>query len=78
MRAYVITDSKPADVHDTKSVVAVTSSRKTAIEGCEEFLGRTGETEVINWKRKDKHTGYAIKGNHVVTYQMFFVNRLED
>lgn len=77
MRAYVITDNIHKDREDSTNIVGVTSSRKTAIEGVEEFLGRTGEQEVIKWKRKNKHDGYAIKGDHIVTYKMFFVNQVE-
>ena len=78
MRAYVLTDSIAEDREDSTNVIAVTSSKKTAIEGCEQFLGRTGETGVVKWKRKDKHSGYAILGDHIVTYKMFFVNQLDE
>ena len=79
MRAYVITDS----IGDTRegdgsAVVGVTSSRKTAIEATENFLGRVGETGVIKWSRKDKHSGCAVLGDHIVTYKMFFVNELDE
>jgi len=77
MRAYVITDSIDQDREDTTNIVGVTSSRKTAIDACESFLGRTGEQGVTKWKRKDKHFGHAIKGDHVVSYKMFFVNNVE-
>jgi len=77
MRAYVILDNIAHDKEDSTNIVGVTSSRKTAIDTCEEFLGRTGEQGVTKWKRKDKHAGYAIKGDHVVTYKMFFVNQVE-
>jgi len=77
MRAYVITDNIAEEREETTQIVGVTSSRKSAIDTCEDFLGRTGEQGVIKWKRKDKHAGYAILGDHVVTYKMFFVNQVE-
>lgn len=78
MRAYVITgDLDEADTHVKPEPIAVTSSRKTAIETCEEYLGRTGGQDVIEWGAKDKHRGYARKGEQLVTYKMFFVNSVE-
>jgi len=77
MRAYVILDNIDKDQEESTQIVGVTSSRKTAITACEKFLGRTGEQGVIKWKKKDKHTGYAVLGDHVATYKMFFVNKDE-
>ena len=77
MRAYVITDTLGVEHEDSTNVIGVVSSKKHAIDACEAFLGRTGETGVVNWKRKSKHNGYAIGDGHVVSYQMFFVNRVE-
>lgn len=80
MRAYVITDTAvTADVlENDKSTIGVTSSKKTAIDACEEFLGRIGEMGIIKWQSKDKHTGCAVLGDHAVSYKMFFVNQIEE
>jgi hypothetical protein len=78
MRAYVITDRIAEDREDSTNIVGVTSSKKSAIGACEEFLGRTGEQGVIKWKRKDKHSGYAVMGDHQVSYKMFFVNQIDE
>ncbi len=78
MRAYVITDRIDKDHEDDTNVIGVTSSRKTAIEGCEEVLGRTGEQGVIKWHSQNKHSGFATLGDHIVTYGMYFVNQIEE
>jgi len=77
MRAYVITDTIEKDATSSVDVVGVTSSRKASIDICEDHLNNVepGDSK-ITWKRKDKHFGHAIKGDHVVAYEMFFVNNL--
>ena len=81
MRAYVITDTLGVEHEDSTTVVGVVSSRKSAIDTCEDYMGRTSEEagieKVINWERKDKHSGHAIGNGHVVSYQMFFVNQVD-
>ena len=79
MRAYVLTDRIAENIgQENTNTIGVTSSKKSAIEGCEEFLGRTGETGVIKWHTKNKHSGFATLGDHLVTYKMFFVNQLTE
>lgn len=77
MRAYVINSKAVmADEEDSTATVAVTSSKKTAIAACNDFLKNVDGNGIV-WEEKDKHTGYAVKGDHVVTYEMFFVNKVE-
>ena len=70
MRAYVITD-------ESTGVIGLTSSKKIAIDACEEFLDQVGSGQDITWTLKDKHVGHATCGGRIVGYKMFFVNRIE-
>ena len=78
MRAYVLTDSTRQGI-DRPTTIGVTSSKKSAIDSVEEFLDKNSEAfDVLKWESKDKHSGYATKGDHLVTYEMFFINRIEE
>jgi len=77
MRAYVITgeDTGTGDAGDHN--VAVTSSKRLAVDACESFLNDIDTGDKITWSLKEKHFGMAAKGEFVVTYRMFFVNQVE-
>lgn len=79
MRAYVIT-REPAGDPAAQEIIGVTSSKRHAIEACEEGLdaetiGRTGDNSVIRWIDREKHSGNATDGDYVTGYQMFFINK---
>lgn len=73
MRGYVITGSDHVLEHT--ETIGITSSRKHAIEACEEYLKHFDDE--FKWDSKGKHIGRAIAGDHEVRYEMFFINRLE-
>lgn len=80
MRAYVITDNLDTGLPDPLSnTVGVTSSKSTAIKAVEDFLQRNGDVfDAFEWESKGKHAGHATQGDHTVSYQMFFINRIEE
>jgi len=77
MRAYVIMSGhEDQEVHPEP--LAVVSSKQSAITACEHYLETFPETTKIKWKKLDKHTGYATRGDNIVSYKMFFINREND
>jgi hypothetical protein len=73
MRAYVIREK----TDNEGMTVGVTSSRKTAIQACEDTFAKTGTDGDVVWEQKDKHVGRVTKNGRVLTYRMFFVNRID-
>lgn len=74
MRAYVITGTRYNVLDAVQETVGVVSSKKAAIEACEEYLNHD-----VSWETQEKHNGYAVSNNGPVevTYQMFFINQVD-
>ena len=77
MRAYVLTEKTGTDLKSSMTL-GVVSSRKAAIHGCEQIFNTTGTDGDITWEQKDKHVGRVTKNGRVLTYKMFFINRIEE
>jgi hypothetical protein len=73
MRAYVISVYNGDD-----EVIGLVSSKTLAVQSCEDWLNKHGIADKpIKWGDKQKHGGWASKGDNVkALYKMFFVNRI--
>ena len=71
MRAYVITLEEYHKENNTATnrVIGLRSSKKTAIQACEEAV-----SSPFTWDTQDKHSGEVNGANIAVTYEMFYVN----
>jgi len=76
MRVYILTDHVTVNGETHTVVLGPVSSKQHAIKSSDTYLKELEVEGDINWVRQEKHFGYVTKGNHEVTYKMFFVNQL--
>ena len=67
MRVYVIEEG----VIGMQGVVKIVSSKKLAIQACEDLL----EDKPAEWKTQEKHKGiFEAENGKYTSYKMFFIN----